>query len=101
MGQINFDAQRAEAGIEGHSITVAGRDIDLPPVLSLRFGAAMADGDIVAAVAVLVDGDDGDWLIDHLGIDELNQIAEDLYGLGGEEEAPNREARRAGKKAKG
>src|SRR5690349_9938171 len=102
MGKIDFDAQRAEAGIEGHEITVGERTIALPAVLSLRFGAAMAEGDIAGAVGVLVeDGGDADYLLDHLSIDDLNQIAEDLYGLSDEEEEPgNRAARRAKGKAK-
>lgn len=111
MGAINFDAQRAEAGVEGHTIIVGGRDVELPAILSLDFGAAMAKGDIAAAVEVLVtDADDivdtelARHLMKNLDIDDLNQIAEDLYGLTdptGADAGPNRAARRAGQKGKG
>lgn len=114
MGKINFDAQRAEAGLEDHEITVGGREVALPAILSLEFGAAMADGDLEGAIEVLVtDADDvvdedlAAHLMRHLGIDDLNQIAEDLYGLvdesgdNGEGPRPNRAARRARAKGKG
>lgn len=104
MGEINFDAQRAEAGIEAHTITVGGREVELPSILSLEFGAAMAAGDIEAALEVLVTDDEGEvdedlasHLLRHLALDDLDQIATELYGLtdGTEDgEAPNRAARR-------
>lgn len=98
MGQIDFDAQRAEAGVEEHSITVGGREVKLVAVLSLRFGEAGAEGDLAGAVeAIVADPDDVEHVLDHLGLDELDQLAEELYGLTGDDEtpAPNREARRA------
>lgn len=97
MGKINFDAQRAEAGVDGHEITVAGRDIALVPVLSVRFGLAINEGNLEEAIGLMVaDSADVGHLLDNLGMDELDQIAESLYGLTGDGSAPNREARRAG-----
>lgn len=103
MGRIDFDAQRAEAGVESHSITVAGREVGLCPILSLRFTKAMSEGDIARAVEEMVeDPADAGHLLDNLGIDDLNQIAEDIYGMVDEEgESPNREARRRAKRKSG
>lgn len=106
MGQINFDALRAEAGVGDNSITVGGREVPLQPVMSIRFGLALDDGEFEEALGLLVvNPDDVEYLIDHLGMAELNQIAEELYGLEAEEddgEAPNRQARRErAKKGKG
>jgi hypothetical protein len=110
MGDLNFDALRAEAGLgEGHTMTLGGREFHLPAIMPLT----VASGDFEESLEALFGEDaDLDFLKQHLSAirsdrpfsqhdpenpeTDIDAIAEKLYGIKpAKKHSPNREARRA------
>ena len=115
MGVLNLDAIRAEAGAEAHELILGGVTYTLPAVLPLGVASAEsndsallclfganADLDVLKRELSTVrsDWDGADFDTDNPQTD-VDLICERLYGIKKKGvQAPNREARRAGQKAK-
>lgn len=109
MGSLNIDALRAEAGLEGHELTLGGIVYHLPAILPL--GVAAAESNDEALLALFGDDADTDALKRDLSMvrsdrplsefdsdapqTDIDMICERLYGVVQKAPpSPNRQARR-------
>jgi hypothetical protein len=101
MASLDLDARRAEANLEDHKLTLGGKVYSLPAEMPLLFADRLQNEKIEEAIHVLFGPEDGGEVAPLLTGQDLEAIAQNLYGLDGSGEAPasppslNRAGRRA------
>lgn len=101
MGSLDLDARRAEAELEDHKLTLGGKVYALPAELPLLFADRLAKGEIEDAITILFGDDAGVEVAPLLTDQDLNAIANDLYGMDSPESgASPSSSNRAGRRAK-
>ena len=81
MASLDLDARRAEYADDAHEVTLGGQVWALPPRFPLLAVEYITTGRVSAAVGLLFGAEAIDTLAPLLNEDDLNAIADKLYGL--------------------
>lgn len=79
---LDLDALDAELDDTLFTVRVGGRDIDVPNVMKLSpatleaFTAAAEANETARALTILLPGDDGEWLAQHISMNGLMKFIE-------------------------
>jgi hypothetical protein len=105
MAKLNLDKVRAEQGLEAHELEVDGKVYMLPPVVPINFITALVsaqkDTEKVGVAIEVLFGEAASEAGNHIGFDDLNLIATELYGASlGESEASETPSKTTGPKSR-